>query len=67
MSQLGKTNRGAALVDRAELIKWYDALDELAVDRVPREVVQGLQKARECQHRDAVCGCPHTFHLCECS
>jgi hypothetical protein len=46
-------NAGAVVVDRAELIKWYDALDLLSGTRCPRDVAKGLQMARECQHPDA--------------
>jgi hypothetical protein len=42
--------RGAAIVDRAELIKWWDALDDL---HHIWDVEQGLQMARECRHPDA--------------
>jgi hypothetical protein len=41
-------NRGAVVVDRAELIKWWDACDALA-----NSVDKGLQMARECRHLDA--------------
>jgi hypothetical protein len=41
--------KGLACVDRAELIKWCDALDALGDD----DVDKGLQMARECQHPDA--------------
>jgi hypothetical protein len=47
-------NAGAAVVDRAELIMWCDALDKLAGNPGPRDVEKGLQMARECQHPDAV-------------
>jgi hypothetical protein len=43
-------NRGAVVADQAELIKWFDALDKLAVWSSPHE---GLEMARECQHADA--------------
>jgi hypothetical protein len=44
----------AVVVDKAELIKWCDALDELAGSLRPIDVVKGLQMARECQHPNAV-------------
>jgi hypothetical protein len=43
-------NGGAADVERAELIKWWDALDALPSND---EVESGLQMARECRHPDA--------------
>jgi hypothetical protein len=49
-----KMNAGVAVVDRADLIKWYDALDALTLLVVPRHIVTGLQMARECQHPDAM-------------
>jgi TPR repeat protein len=45
--------RAVAVVDRAELIKWYDALDALTGNTRPRDVEKGLRMARECQHPDA--------------
>jgi hypothetical protein len=36
------------------MIKWYDALDSLTDMWGRRDVVKGLQMARECQHPDAV-------------
>jgi tetratricopeptide (TPR) repeat protein len=47
-------NSRGVRVDKAELIKLYDALDELAGNSGPIDVVKGLQMARECQHPDAV-------------
>jgi hypothetical protein len=44
----------APAVDRGELIKWYDALEVLAVRGDGEEEFEaGLQMARECQHPDA--------------
>jgi hypothetical protein len=47
-------NGGAVAVDKAELIKWYDALDTLTGTLGPQDVEKGLQMACECQHPDAV-------------
>jgi TPR repeat protein len=44
-------NRGALLIDVAEQIKWWDALDALEDMAGPE---RGLQMARECRHPDAV-------------
>jgi hypothetical protein len=41
-------NRGAVVVDQAEVIKWFDILDKLADWRPV-----GVDAARECQHPDA--------------
>jgi TPR repeat protein len=38
-------------VDRAEQVKWYEALDALEMDE--EGVERGLQMARECRHPDA--------------
>jgi hypothetical protein len=42
-------NTGAAGVERAEQIKWWDALDALAEECVE----EGLQMTRKCLHPDA--------------
>jgi hypothetical protein len=46
-------NRGAVVVDKAELIKWFDVLDKLAEDGRALDVDRLLQMARECQHPDS--------------
>jgi TPR repeat protein len=54
MTRTRKMNAGAAaLVERAELIKWYDALDALTRSQGMRGFAGGVQMARECQHPDA--------------
>jgi TPR repeat protein len=46
-----RMNRGAAaVVDRAEQIKWWNAIDALGYARNAEE---GMQMARECRHPDA--------------
>jgi tetratricopeptide (TPR) repeat protein len=45
-------NRGAVVVDDAELVEWFDVLDEL-VEWRPVDVEKLLQLARKCQHPDA--------------
>jgi hypothetical protein len=46
-------NAGAVGVDRAELIKWYDARTQIGYI-LEHHYVKGLEMARECQHPDAV-------------
>jgi hypothetical protein len=40
--------------DKAELIKWWDALDTITGQgSMKQDIAKGLQMARECQHEDA--------------
>jgi hypothetical protein len=45
--------REAAVVDRTELIKWWDAKDVLLGRWLEADVEKGLKMARECRHPDA--------------
>jgi hypothetical protein len=42
---------GASLRQHAEQVKWWDVLDQIALDR---DFVQGRAMARECRHPDAL-------------
>jgi hypothetical protein len=39
--------------DKADLIRWWDALDQLAGSYSPTNIPLGLRLARRCQHPDA--------------
>jgi hypothetical protein len=41
------------VVDKADLIKWWDALDAITGKFVDQDIAQGLQLARSCAHPDA--------------
>jgi hypothetical protein len=44
---------GEARADKADLIKWRDALDAICGDSDMRNMTKGLRIARECSHPDA--------------
>ncbi len=39
--------------ERAELVKWYDAMDALLGSWAPQDIGKGMRLARECKHEDA--------------
>jgi hypothetical protein len=50
-----KTSQGVGVADRAELIKWLDALDMLIGEWLGQAVFdRGLQMVRACRHPDAL-------------
>jgi hypothetical protein len=48
-----KMEQVSGFADKAELIKWWDALDELTGDWAIADATRALQLARECRHPDA--------------